>query len=135
MEGSDDMYHMLAISRPFDKVPQHTNKDRLTDWYDVALQSGLDILAASKCLTMLLLFPCQITVSGDYDSDGQLTVSVLHSLDPSPHGVFTPRGAISVRSLRSGGSATYQPTGALSSAELAQLKVSSEVCRNQIRTA
>ena len=62
--------------------------------------------------------------SGDYDSDGQLTVSVLHSLDPSPRGAFTPRGAISVRSLRSGGSATYQPTGALSSAELAQLKVS-----------
>ena len=82
-----------------------------------------------------LFFLCQITVSGDYDSDGQLTVSVLHSLDPSPHGVFTPRGAISVRSLRSGGSATYQPTGALSSAELAQLKVRSEVCRIQIRIA
>ncbi|XP_043247647.1 ER membrane protein complex subunit 10-like isoform X1 [Amphibalanus amphitrite] len=79
------------------------------------------ILNHSLVLLSQLLLLATVS-SGDYDSDGQLTVSVLHSLDPSPRGVFTPRGAISVRSLRSGGSATYQPTGALSSAELAQLK-------------
>lgn len=73
-----------------------------------------------KC-GVLFLFLATVC-NGDYDSEGQLTVSVLHSLDPAPHGAFTPRGAISVRSLRSGGSATYQPTGALSPAELAQLK-------------
>ncbi|XP_037071363.1 ER membrane protein complex subunit 10-like [Pollicipes pollicipes] len=65
-----------------------------------------------------------VAVCGEsYESDGQLTVSVLHSLDPSPEGVFTPCGAISVRSLRGGGSATYQPAGALSATELAQLQM------------
>jgi len=70
-------------------------------------------------LICLVIFQMVAVCGGDLDSDSQ-TITVLHSLDESADGRFTPRGIVS--SVRGGGSATYQPTGALSSSELHQLQ-------------
>lgn len=88
------------------------------------------MLLIPKCIGIFLFFVLNYwnyAVYGEDDYNGQLTLQVQHSLDSGPPFEFTPRGAITVRSLKA---ASILPPPDVELSENEQLKLTKLVENN-----